>query len=204
MTFIRHGRALAFSLQDLAELVALDTTADTVCTSPQILNKKIKYVRQNSEKLTLIIQDLERGKQAAPFETKNVVSCNLLNRMHIAFQNIHKTPPTDIALAKCSFFVHSVNMNILRDICPRGNCCPWCGALSFRLGFASLEEFVPAWGLRLDLFALGPKGELWIIECKSSRVVTSDSKWHNYLEGGSVFLGGGWQFPTDILPIDLD
>ena len=63
MTFIRHGRALAFSLQDLAELVALDTTADTVCApAHKILNKKIKYVRQNSEKLTLIIQELERMK----------------------------------------------------------------------------------------------------------------------------------------------
>jgi len=63
MTFIRHGRALAFSLQDLAELVALDTTADTVCPpAHKILNKKIKYVRQNSEKLTLILQDLERMK----------------------------------------------------------------------------------------------------------------------------------------------
>ena len=63
MTFIRHGRALAFSLQDLAELVALDTTADTVCApAHKILNKKIKYVRQNIEKLTLITQDLERMK----------------------------------------------------------------------------------------------------------------------------------------------
>ena len=63
MTFIRHGRALAFSLQDLAELVALDTTANTVCApAHKILNKKIKYVRQNIEKLTLILQDLERMK----------------------------------------------------------------------------------------------------------------------------------------------
>ena len=37
------------------------------------------------------------------------------------------------------------------------------------LGFASLEEFVPTRGLRVDVLALGPKGELWVIECKSSR-----------------------------------
>jgi hypothetical protein len=72
------------------------------------------------------------------------------------------------------------------------------------LGFVSLEEFVPARGLRLDLFALGPKGELWIIECKSSRAdFTSDSKWHNYLEWGDRFFWSvDGDFPTDILPID--
>ena len=31
--------------------------------------------------------------------------------------------------------------------------------------------------------ALGPKGEIWVIECKSSRVdFTSDAKWQGYLD----------------------
>ena len=70
------------------------------------------------------------------------------------------------------------------------------------LGFVSLEEFVPRRGLRLDLFALGPKGELWIVECKSSRAdFTSDSKWQNYLEWGDRFFWGvSADFPKDILP----
>ena len=79
MTFIRHGRALAFSLQDLAELVALDTTADTVCApAHKILNKKIKYVRQNIEKLTLILQDLERMK----------TGCSLRNQKCYVMQSL--------------------------------------------------------------------------------------------------------------------
>ena len=38
-----------------------------------------------------------------------------------------------------------------------------------RLNFASLEEFVPHRGLRVDLMAIGPESEIWIIECKSGR-----------------------------------
>ena len=45
------------------------------------------------------------------------------------------------------------------------------------LGYASIEEFVPSRGLRVDIMALGPKGELWIVECKSSREdFTGDDK----------------------------
>ena len=70
------------------------------------------------------------------------------------------------------------------------------------LGFVSLEEFVPRRGLRLDLFALGPNGELWIVECKSSKGdFTSDSKWKKYLEwGDSFFWGVSEDFPKHILP----
>ena len=46
-------------------------------------------------------------------------------------------------------------------------------------GLACIEEFVPARGLRVDVMALGQKGELRVVECKSSRAdFTSDSKWH--------------------------
>jgi hypothetical protein len=60
-------------------------------------------------------------------------------------------------------------------------------------GFATLEEFTPERGKRLDVMAMGPKGEFWIVECKSSRVdFTSDGKWGGYLEWARpVFLGGG-------------
>lgn len=37
------------------------------------------------------------------------------------------------------------------------------------LGMVSIEEFVPKRGLRVDVFALGHKGEIWVIECKSSK-----------------------------------
>ncbi|MCB2129175.1 MAG: MmcB family DNA repair protein [Rhodobacteraceae bacterium] len=69
-------------------------------------------------------------------------------------------------------------------------------------GFATVEELVPAPGLRVDVMALGPKGEVWIVECKSSRVdFTSDRKWQNYLEWADRFF---WavdaDFPVELLP----
>ena len=35
--------------------------------------------------------------------------------------------------------------------------------------FVCVEELVPTRGLRVDVMALGPKGDVWVIECKSSR-----------------------------------
>ncbi|NKX74148.1 MmcB family DNA repair protein [Rhodobacteraceae bacterium R_SAG3] len=70
------------------------------------------------------------------------------------------------------------------------------------MGFASVEEFVPARGLRVDVMALGPKGELWVIECKSSRAdFQSDCKWQGYLEWcDRYFWAVDVDFPTDLLP----
>ena len=33
--------------------------------------------------------------------------------------------------------------------------------------FATVEELAPAPGLRVDVMALGPKAEIWVVECKS-------------------------------------
>jgi hypothetical protein len=68
--------------------------------------------------------------------------------------------------------------------------------------FATLEEFSPVSGLRVDVMALGPKGEFWVIECKSSRAdFMADHKWQGYLEWSDRFF---WavppDFPVDILP----
>ncbi|PZX48157.1 hypothetical protein LY56_00305 [Roseinatronobacter thiooxidans] len=70
------------------------------------------------------------------------------------------------------------------------------------LGFAPLTEFVPARGLRVDVMGLGPKGEIWVIECKSSRSdFMSDQKWQGYLEWCDRFFWAvGPEFPTEILP----
>jgi hypothetical protein len=69
-------------------------------------------------------------------------------------------------------------------------------------GFVTLEEFTPDRGKRLDVMALGPKGELWVIECKSSRAdFTSDEKWQGYLDWGDrYFWAVDEAFPTDLLP----
>ena len=67
---------------------------------------------------------------------------------------------------------------------------------------ASIEEFVPARGLRVDVMGLGPKGEIWVIECKSSRAdFQTDSKWQGYLEWcDRYFWAVDCDFPTDLLP----
>ncbi|WP_245902527.1 MmcB family DNA repair protein [Pararhodobacter marinus] len=69
--------------------------------------------------------------------------------------------------------------------------------------FACLEEVVPKPGLRVDVMAMGPKGEIWVIECKSSRAdYQSDRKWQGYLEWCDRFF---WavppDFPSEILPV---
>ena len=71
-------------------------------------------------------------------------------------------------------------------------------------GLVCVEELVPAKGLRVDVMALGPKGELWIVECKSSRAdFQSDQKWRGYLAWCDRFF---WavdaEFPTELLPED--
>lgn len=69
-------------------------------------------------------------------------------------------------------------------------------------GFACVEELVPDRGLRVDVMALGPKGEIWVVECKSSRAdFQSDHKWQGYLAWCDRFF---WAvddaFPTELLP----
>jgi len=68
--------------------------------------------------------------------------------------------------------------------------------------FVCVEELVPERGLRVDVMALGPKGEIWVIECKSGRAdFMSDGKWQGYLDYCDRFF---WavdaDFPTEILP----
>lgn len=50
--------------------------------------------------------------------------------------------------------------------------------------------------------ALGPKGEVWVIECKSSRAdFMSDNKWEGYLDWCDRFFWAvGDDFPVDLLP----
>jgi hypothetical protein len=68
--------------------------------------------------------------------------------------------------------------------------------------FVSVEELVPTSGLRVDVMALGPKSEVWIVECKSSQIdFTSDCKWQGYLEWcDRYFWAVDEDFPSDLLP----
>lgn len=68
--------------------------------------------------------------------------------------------------------------------------------------FVSVEEFVPTRGLRVDVMGLGPKGDIWIVECKSGRAdFNSDHKWQGYLDWcDRFFFAVDQAFPTEILP----
>ena len=70
--------------------------------------------------------------------------------------------------------------------------------------FVGVEEFVPDRGLRVDIMALGPKGEIWVIECKSSRAdFQTDKKWQGYLDWcDRYFWAVDHVFPTELLPGD--
>ncbi len=76
-----------------------------------------------------------------------------------------------------------------------------CRHLS-RIGHACLTEFMPSRGLRVDVLALDRTGEIWVVECKSSRAdFQSDHKWGGYLEWCDRFF---WavdaNFPLELLP----
>ena len=68
--------------------------------------------------------------------------------------------------------------------------------------FVSVEEMTPAPGLRVDVMALGPKGEVWVVECKSSRAdFAADRKWQGYLEWcDRYFWAVDADFPVELLP----
>jgi hypothetical protein len=68
--------------------------------------------------------------------------------------------------------------------------------------FAPLCEVVPEPGLRVDVMALGPRGEIWVIECKSGLAdLRADRKWQGYLAWCDRFF---WAvepgFPLAALP----
>lgn len=79
-----------------------------------------------------------------------------------------------------------------------------CRHLAQGHGFSVIEEFVPERGRRVDVMALGPKSEIWVIECKSSRAdFQSDQKWQGYLDWcDRYFWAVDDQFPTELLPDD--
>lgn len=68
--------------------------------------------------------------------------------------------------------------------------------------FVTLEEFVPERGRRVDVIGLGPKGEIWVVECKSGRAdFAADGKWEGYLDWcDRYFWAVDEAFPTELLP----
>lgn len=69
-------------------------------------------------------------------------------------------------------------------------------------GFAPLIEFPTKSRRRMDICALGPAGEIWCIEVKSSRAdFMADAKWQDYLDWcDRLFFAVPDGFPEEILP----
>jgi len=70
------------------------------------------------------------------------------------------------------------------------------------LGYAPLTEVCLPNGRRADIMALGPKGEIAIVEVKSSREdFLTDGKWQDYLPYCDAFyFAVAPEFPRAILP----
>ncbi|MBL4812956.1 MAG: MmcB family DNA repair protein [Rhodobacteraceae bacterium] len=79
-----------------------------------------------------------------------------------------------------------------------------CRHLAHQHDFVTVEELVPVSGLRVDVMAMGPKAEIWVIECKSSRAdFQADHKWQGYLEWCDRFFWAvSTDFPVELLPDD--
>lgn len=73
-----------------------------------------------------------------------------------------------------------------------------------RLGFAVVDELPLASGRRADIVALGPKGEIWIVEVKSSpEDFRVDRKWPFYrLHSDRLFFATSPRVPPEIFPED--
>jgi hypothetical protein len=70
------------------------------------------------------------------------------------------------------------------------------------LGYAPLAEVTLPNGRRADLMALGPRGQIFIVEVKSGlEDFRTDRKWHEYQPYCDAFaFAVGPEFPREILP----
>jgi len=70
------------------------------------------------------------------------------------------------------------------------------------LGMSPFPEFTLANGRRADVAAISEKGDIWIVEIKSSLAdYRADSKWGDYCEYCDKFLFAvASEFPSEVLP----
>lgn len=78
------------------------------------------------------------------------------------------------------------------------------GRLFRRQGFAVVTELPLMTGRRADVVALGPAGEIWIVEIKSSvEDFRSDKKWPDYRQScDRLLFATGAGIPLEIFPED--
>ena len=72
------------------------------------------------------------------------------------------------------------------------------------LGFSALAELSLPSGRRADLVALNDRGDIWIVEIKSSLAdLRADSKWEDYrLHCDRLFFAFTGELPCEIVPPD--
>jgi len=76
------------------------------------------------------------------------------------------------------------------------------GRMLLSAGFTSISELALANGRRADLIAINAKGEIWIVEIKSSPAdYLSDHKWHDYMAYCDRFY---FAIPPDMDPGLID
>jgi hypothetical protein len=80
-----------------------------------------------------------------------------------------------------------------------------CRRLLLAHGLATLPEVTLASGRRADLIGLSDRGDIWIVEIKSSIVdFKCDQKWPEYREFcDRLFFAVAPSFPQDLLPDDV-
>lgn len=80
-----------------------------------------------------------------------------------------------------------------------------CARLLAQMNFTPVTELTLATWRRADMIALGPKGDIIIIEIKSSLAdFQADNKWEDYLEYCDRFyFAVTAEFPTEVLPADV-
>ena len=108
--------------------------------------------------------------------------------------------------------VHSMSMSSLTAALPAdGRQSPTALAIArgttrllHSLGFSAVSELPLASGRRADLVALGAKGDVWIVEIKSSIAdFRADQKWMDYrLHCDRLFFATTLEVPCDIFPLD--
>ncbi|WP_454003078.1 MmcB family DNA repair protein [Afipia felis] len=74
--------------------------------------------------------------------------------------------------------------------------------LLFSLGFSCVEELPLPSGGRADLVAMNARGEMWIVEIKSSREdLRADRKWESYrAHCDRLFFAFPRELPCDLFP----
>ena len=102
-------------------------------------------------------------------------------------RQIHLVPPPDRRQSETALAVARGTARLLRS-----------------LGFACVSELALPSGRRADLVALNERGEIWIVEIKSSvEDFRADQKWGDYrLHCDRLFFATAGHVPLEIFPTD--